>query len=561
MEIEERQRKLSLWSVELQELECQPLFRTRKDPRLYDLYHLVYEPTWLHTAYCHVARNAGSKTAGCDGISIGKFEADLEGNLQAIANDLRNQTFKPHPVRRVFIPKKDGKLRPLGIPSIRDRIVQESVRMVLEPIFETEFYNLSFGFRPNRSTIDALATIAHRASNKGLYHWVIEGDIKSCFDKIHHRKLMQLLQRRIRDKKLLRLIWRFLRAGVMEGKLFTPTEEGTPQGGIVSPLLANVYLHELDRFMQRRCNLPRKDRQRRRWQWRANFVHIRYADDFVVMCNGTKAQAIVMKQELQEFLATELKLTLSEEKTKITHINDGFKFLGYQLRREITGSGVMLPKALIPQDAIRKCRHKVQAILAPSTCQQSVIAKIVAVNYYLRGWGNYYRYAYNASRVFSKLDHFVFQLLAHWLGAKFKCRLSQVHRRYYRRVDGVMTFAFEDIPLWRLSSLQFERFRQRTFTNPYLDSQPLLHREQQPEDRHVWHGNETRPGIEDVRRQVYKRDLWTCQHCGTPVDSETARLDHAKPVKRFANVQEANRMDNLQTLCQDCHTRKTSKGD
>ncbi|WP_152054433.1 group II intron reverse transcriptase/maturase, partial [Tautonia marina] len=392
MEIGERQRKLSEWSVQrLTEPEL-GLFASRKDLRLYDLYHLVYEPTWLRAAHDRVARNSGSKTAGCDGITMGKFDADLEGNLRKLAEDLRSERFEPHPVRRVHIPKRNGKLRPLGIPSIRDRIVQESVRMILEPIFEAEFYNLSFGFRPNRSTIDALATILHRASNKGLYHWVIEGDIKSCFDKILHRKLIGLLRRRIRDKKLLRLVWRFLRAGVMEGSLFAATQEGTPQGGIISPLLANVYLHKLDRYLERRTRLPRAVRQQRRREGRANFVHIRDADDFVVMCNGTRAQAEAMKRDLQEFLSSELKLELSEEKTRITHVNDGFRFLGFDIRREMTGTRVRLPKLLIPDDSVREFRAKVLAITARSTCNQSIVAKLGALNSYLRGWGNHYRY-------------------------------------------------------------------------------------------------------------------------------------------------------------------------
>jgi RNA-directed DNA polymerase len=355
VDIGERQRKLSLWAVQRLTEPEQGLFASKRDLRLYDLYHLVYEPTWLRAAHERVARNSGSKTAGCDGITMSTFDADLEENLRKLAEDLRTERFEPHPVRRVYIPKKNGKLRPLGVPSIRDRIVQESLRMILEPIFEAEFYDLSFGFRPNRSTIDALATILHRASNKGLYHWVIEGDIKSCFDKIHHRKLIQLLRSRIRDEKLLRLVWRFLRAGVMEKALFAATQEGTPQGGVVSPLLANVYLHELDRYLERRTSWSPAVRRQRRREGRANFVHIRYADDFVVMCNGTRAEAEAMKRDLQEFLSSELKLTLSEEKTQITHVNDGFPVPGV---RHPTGDdrlGDQAAQALDPH----RCRAEV----------------------------------------------------------------------------------------------------------------------------------------------------------------------------------------------------------
>ena len=159
MNVGERQRKLSLWAEQLRADADEGLFRSQKDLRLYDLFHLVYEPTWLRLAHDHVARNAGSITSGCDGINMARFDEHLEANLQQLADDLRHGTFQPYPVRRVMIPKKNGKLRPLGIPSIRDRIVQESLRMILEPIFEAEFYEHSYGFRPNRSTIDALGPV------------------------------------------------------------------------------------------------------------------------------------------------------------------------------------------------------------------------------------------------------------------------------------------------------------------------------------------------------------------------------------------------------------------
>jgi group II intron reverse transcriptase/maturase len=557
MDIGERQRKLSLWSIQRLTEPEQGLFASRKDLRLYDLYHLVYEPTWLRAAHDHVARNAGSKTAGCDGINMVDFDRNLEENLQKLADELRTQTFRPYPVRRVYIPKKNGKLRPLGIPSIRDRIVQESLRMALEPIFEAEFYRHSYGFRPNRTTHDALATVIHYASNVTRYFWVIEGDIKSYFDTIHHRKLIQLLRRRIRDKKLLRLVWAFLKAGVMEGSLFTPTETGTPQGGIISPLLANVYLHELDMHMQRWA-FDQRIRGRRRAEGRPNFAHVRYADDFVVMCTGTKADAEAMKQELRRFLSEELKLTLSDEKTKVTHINDGFRFLGFNVRRGMTGTGAMWPKHTVPVEAMTKLRNKVMEITARSSCHHSVAAKLTALNYLLRGWGNYYRTAHNASRRCSKLDHFVFWQCAHWLGAKFKIRMPKVMRRFYRRVEGVWTLSDGPVALFRLSRLDFGPLYRRTFSNPYADPEPQLGREELFGSDHQWSGNEKRPGTLDLRPQVFERDRWTCRHCGCRVNGVTGRVDHIRPVKRFKRPEDAQRLENLQTLCVPCHNRKTA---
>jgi RNA-directed DNA polymerase len=557
----ERQRKLSLWAEQLRAHAGLDLFKSREDLRLYDLYHLVYEPIWLRLAHDRVAQNSGSVTAGCDGINMADFDKNLEGNLRALADDLRDQTFRPHPVRRVMIPKKDGKMRPLGIPSIRDRIVQESLRMVLEPIFEAEFYEHSYGFRPNRSTVNALARVIHCADNSKKYFWVIEGDIKSYFDSIHHKKLMQLLRRRIRDKKLLRLIWRFLRAGVMEGALFRPTTEGTPQGGIISPLLANVYLHELDMFIQRRVDLKRSVRNKRRHAGHGNFVYIRYADDFVVMCNGDKSEAEAMKLELKQFLADGLMLTLSDEKTKITHIDDGFKFLGYDIRREMTATGVKFPKALIPKEAVKKFRAKMLAITARSSCIHAVNAKLIAINQYLHGWGCHFRYAYNAKRVFAKLDDFVFWQMAHWLGAKFKCRMQDVFRRHYKSIGGNRTLASETNALWRLRTLQHERLQERTFRNPYTTANPLLIRTEGFGTMAVWLGNESRPGIEDLRPIVMERDGGVCRQCGQKVNEETAVLDHIRAVKRFRRPVDANALMNLQTLCISCHNQKTARGD
>jgi RNA-directed DNA polymerase len=223
MDVGEMQRKLSHWAQQ------------DKHRKFYGLYKLVCDKEWLRLAHDYVARNAGSKTAGCDGINLARFDEKLEANLEQLAQAVKSEQFEPFPVRRVYIPKTNGKYRPLGIPAIRDRIVQESLRMILEPIYEADFSQYSFGFRPNRCTMDAIKCITWFTHEHMKYFWIIEGDIASCFDTIHHRTLIKLLRRRIDDEKLLRLIWKFLRAGVMEAKLFRDTKLGTPQGGVITP--------------------------------------------------------------------------------------------------------------------------------------------------------------------------------------------------------------------------------------------------------------------------------------------------------------------------------------
>src|SRR5919109_954943 len=185
-------------------------------------------------------------------------------------------------------------------------------------------------------------------------------------DTIHHPKVIRLVGRRIKDKKILRLIWKFLRAGVMEKRTFRDTTLGTPQGGIVSPLLANIYLQELDKYMERYTALPQREKTKRRQQRKANFVYVRYADDFVVLCNGTKGQAESLREELHAFLKTTLRLELSRERTRITHLNDGFKFLGFWIRRD-KGHDGMKTKVIIPKEAMDKINLKIDLSLAPSS--------------------------------------------------------------------------------------------------------------------------------------------------------------------------------------------------
>jgi RNA-directed DNA polymerase len=315
-----------------------------------NLYSLLCNEVWLREAHKHVNTNAGRDTAGIDGESMRRFNMDLDRNLDTIKEQLKAKTFEPLPVRRVYIEKANGKKRPLGIPGIRDRIVQEALRMVLEPIWEADFSVHSYGFRPNRSTYDAISYIGARltGSSGATYQWIIEGDITSYFDMIPHRRLLKEIKKRVADRSTRDLLWKFLRAGVMEKGEVRQTLTGTPQGGIISPLLANIYLHTLDRYMESNyLQLTRDARSYWRKKGKANFLYVRYADDFIVLCNGTKAQAHEMKEELTKVL-NDMGLKLSEEKTQVTHIMEGFTFLGYRIIRSMGTNGKMVPKIEVP---------------------------------------------------------------------------------------------------------------------------------------------------------------------------------------------------------------------
>ena len=274
MNVDEMQKKLSQ--------------KAAKEPehQFENLYGLLCNEVWLRVAAHETLKNTGSKTAGIDGMTKSNFLGNYDGYIRQIQETLKAKTFEPVPVRRVYIPKPNSeKKRPLGIPILFDRIVQEALRMILEPIWEADFSVHSYGFRPNRSTYDAMTYIGKRLashSENNSYQWVIEGDIASYFDTIPHRRLIKAVKKRVADRDTRDLLWAFLRAGVMYRGQFQETLTGTPQGGIVSPLLANIYLHELDRYMESNyLNLPQGQKKKRRAKGQANFLYVRYADDFV----------------------------------------------------------------------------------------------------------------------------------------------------------------------------------------------------------------------------------------------------------------------------------------
>jgi RNA-directed DNA polymerase len=242
-----------------------------------NLYGLLCNEVWLRVAAHTTLQNKGSETAGIDGKTKSNFLGDFDGHIKRLKELLATKTFEPQPVKRVYIPKPNSeKKRPLGIPTLLDRVVQEALRMTLEPIWEADFSTHSYGFRPKRSTYDAMTYIGKRlASSAGqAYQWVIEGDIASYFDTIPHRRLIKAVKKRVADRDIRDLLWKFLRAGVMHQGTTKETLSGTPQGGIVSPLLANIYLHELDTYMESTyLNLTKVQREKRRRHGQGNALY------------------------------------------------------------------------------------------------------------------------------------------------------------------------------------------------------------------------------------------------------------------------------------------------
>jgi group II intron reverse transcriptase/maturase len=365
------------------------------------LYDKVCSDMVVRTAFELVRRNRGA--AGVDGITIESIEASgVERFLQEIREELQQEEYRPMPVRRVYIPKGDGKQRPLGIPRVKDRVVQAAVKLVIEPLFEASFRPNSFGFRPKRSAHDAIQAI--RREVYGRKEDVIDLDLKSYFDTIDQKILMELVRRRVRDPRVLRLINLWLRAGVMEDGSWKESDLGTPQGGVISPLLANIYLHPLDLWWETKMQGARL---------------VRYADDMVVLCPKGSAERYMI--ELRKFLSR-LKLLVNEEKTRLVTVRTGFDFLGASFRKQRTERWPHKQVCYVwpSRRSMQRLRDKVRA-LVDGDLQSSLSEKIHQLNPVIRGWGNYFR-PLNSNRAFKKVDDYVWRKLTRWLRLKHHSR-------------------------------------------------------------------------------------------------------------------------------------------
>lgn len=342
----------------------------------FSLLDKTYHPANLQSAFEEVWRKGGS--AGTDGQTVAHFERHAEQELQRLHEQLRTGKYRPQPVRRAWIPKPGSKeRRPLGIPAVRDRIVQAALRHVLEPIFETEFAEHSYGFRPGKGAKDALRVVDTLL--KAGHDWVVDADLKSYFDTIPHERLMALVKQRVADGRVLALVESFLRAGVLEERQgWQPSERGTPQGGVISPLLANLYLHPLDQQMAQ-----------------AGWELVRYADDFVILCRS-EAEAQSALAAVRAWVS-EAGLTLHPEKTRVVDVRQpgGFDFLGYHFER-----GQRWPR----QRSLGKLKERVreQTRRVDGRNLKHIIA---GVNRSLWGWYGYFQHS--KANVFESVDGYV----------------------------------------------------------------------------------------------------------------------------------------------------------
>jgi RNA-directed DNA polymerase len=402
------------------------------DRRFDDLYNLVYDPAVLVDAWQRVKGNRGARSAGVDGQTAYYIRA-IRGEqvfLSELRDDLKARRFQPDAVREVMIPKPGGKRRRLGIATVRDRVVQAALKTVLEPIFEADFQPCSYGFRPGRRAQDAIAEIHYLTSRS--YEWVVEGDIKACFDEISHSAVLQRIRARIGDKRVLGLVKAFLKSDILgEDHQFRGSSTGAPQGGILSPLISNIALSVLDdHFVEAwAATGDSHDRQQRRRKGLANYRMVRYADDFLVVVAGTRADAERLRDETARVLLP-MGLRLSEEKTVIVHIDEGFDFLGMHIQRhKKRGAAKRYVYTYPSRAALAAVKAKVRSATRGTT-NQSLSELVNRLNPVLRGWTNYHRHG-ASSKTFSYLSAFTWRRVWIWLRHKHpKATVKQLRRRY-----------------------------------------------------------------------------------------------------------------------------------
>ena len=457
LRVRRMQTKLHHWAVD------------DPDRQFDDLYNLICHPDFLTVAWERVRGNKGARTAGVDRV-IPAFIAD-DADIAVFLGDAREQlkarTFTPLPVRERMISKPGGggKLRRLGIPTAMDRLVQASLVLVLEPIFEADFKPVSYGFRPRRRAHDAIAEI-HHFGTKG-YHWVLDADIEACFDNIAHSTLLERMRRRIGDKRVLALVKAFLKAGIMsaDGKT-RDTNTGTPQGGIASPLLANIALSALDEHFCAKWdghgNSGKRTAHRRRGG--ATYRIVRYADDFLIMVCGSREHAGALWEEVAAVLAP-LGLRMSAAKSRVCHLDEGLDFLGFHIQRRLKkGTSKHYVYTYPSKKALASITGKVRAV-TNKRGHRTLADLLRQLNSVVRGWCNYFRFG-SSTATFHYLDAFTWRRVTLWLRKQHPGINWRTLRRRYLTGDPGWRPTENGITLFVPQQVTVTRYRWRGYSIP-----------------------------------------------------------------------------------------------
>jgi RNA-directed DNA polymerase len=453
--VSEMQAKLHRWAA--------------ADPgrRFDDLFNLVHDPATLIMAWDRVANNRGANTAGSDGWTVTRIEQEVGRSvfLDELRVSVKSAEFRPEPVRERKIPKPggSGKVRRLGIPTVTDRVVQAALKLVLEPIFEADFVPVSYGFRPHRRAHDAIAEI-HHFGTKG-YRWVLDADIEACFDSIDHAALMDRVRLRVKDKRVLRLVKAFLKAGILtELGEVEDTNTGTPQGGILSPLLANIALSVLDEHLHAQWKPGGSmstawQRRSRRGKDLPNWRLVRYADDFVVLTDGTEDHLLSLREQIAHLLEP-LGLRLSEAKTRVVHMSKGFDFLGFRIQwKRKRGTNKWYVYTFIADRPFRSVKAKIRA-LTPRTSQQDLRAVLIRINQITRGWANYFKHAI-AKRTFSHLQQYTWWRIVRMMRTRHRWRWKDVRRWLIDPSGRWKPISADGIELFNPEAIAITRYRYR----------------------------------------------------------------------------------------------------